>query len=1020
MSVALRLKLSVPASQEGISTAMHSAPYRLPTGGAIDRSAAIAFSFDGKSYLGHTGDTLASALLANGEHLIGRSFKYHRPRGIYGCGPEEPNGLVTVDRKGMSEPNTLATTLELFEGLVSRSQNRWPSLAFDLMGINQWLSPLLPSGFYYKTFMWPGSFWMFYERLIRRAAGMGEACRRGDSSRYETTHLFCDLLVVGAGPAGLAAALAAGRAGARVTVVESDPLLGGALWRDDEAIGEESADAWVGQVSAELTGMPNVRIMSRTTAFGYYDHNVIGAIERVTDHIASPAIWQARHRLHIIRAKRVVLATGAIERPLVFENNDRPGVMLAGAVRTYLKRFAVAPGKQVVVFTNNDDAYRTALRLHGANIAVNMIVDSRPTSDGALAREARRLGMECLTGCAVLRANGKSRVNGVEIVRIGASGEEITGKPLRIDCDLLAVSGGWSPTIHLHSQSGGKAVFDETASAFVPGRSKQAESSAGSSAGAMTLSACLNGGFAAGAAAATALGFDAAPVPYLSGSAAESVARTSFWVVAGAKRHAFVDIQTDVTTADVALAHREGYVSVEHLKRYTTLGMGTDQGKTSNVTGLALMAKLRGRSIDETGTTTFRPPYVPVAIGAFAGREMGAHYQPVRRTPMHDWHLECGAQMVETGLWMRPRCYPQAGETLRQACAREAAHVRQAVGLIDVSTLGKIDVQGPDALEFLERVYANNLRSLGVGRVRYGLLLREDGIVFDDGTCTHLSERHYLMTTTTANAAKVLAHLELLLQAVWPQLRVHVTSVTEQWATMALAGPRSRWVLSRVIEGGMAAAATDALPHLGVLGIKVAGVQCRVSRMSYSGELAYEIAAPADRALHVWRATLDAGRTDNIGTYGTEAANALRIEKGHVAGPELDGRTTADDLGLGGLMSTSKDFIGRRLSQRSGLHDPERPKFVGLMPLDSNGRLRAGAQIIETPRAAGITPMVGHVSSVAYSTVLGHDIALGFVRGGRDRIGQTVYAAFPLREEIAAVRIVDPVFCDKAGERFRG
>ncbi len=1001
-----------------MSGASRDAPPRLATGGAIDRSTTVAFSADGKSYRGHPGDTLASALLANDVHLVGRSFKYHRPRGIYTSGPEEPNALVTLRRGAADEPNTQATTIELFDGLVALSQNRWPSLAFDLMSLNQLFAPMLPAGFYYKTFMWPGSAWMFYERFIRRAAGMGTASRESDLGRYERSHLFCDVLVVGAGPAGLSAALAAGRLGARVILTESEPVLGGALWRDDDMAGEAGADAWLEQSRAELQSLPNVRSMLRTTAFGYYDHNVIGAIERNADHLANPGSSRPRQRLHIIRAKRVVLATGAIERPLVFENNDRPGVMLAGAVRTYVKRFAVAPGRRTVLFTNNDDAYRTALKLHGVGRTVATIVDSRSVADGRLPDEARRLGIECLLGHAVIRAHGSPRVAAVEVVRLDASGDLESSR--RLDCDLLAVSGGWSPTVHLHSQSGAKPVFDRSLSAFVPGRPRQAEVSAGSSAGASTLAACLEAGAAAGTDAAAALGLTASRVEVPIAAEAERVAIAPLWIVPGARRKAFVDLQDDVTSADVALAHREGYVSVEHLKRYTTLGMGTDQGKTSNMNGLALMAALEGRTIDQTGTTTFRPPYVPVAIGAFAGRETGMHYRPIRRTPLHDWHIAKGATMVETGPWLRPRCYPHSGETLRECYIREAAHVRRAVGLVDVSTLGKIDIQGPDAIELIERAYANNWRSLARGHVRYGLMLREDGMVFDDGTTAHVGEQHYFMTTTTANAAAVLAHLEFLLQAVWPDLRVQVASATDQWGAMALAGPSSRAVLGRVIEGGAAAAANEALPHLGVVDTRVAGIPCRVFRMTYSGELAYEIAAPADRALQVWEATLEAGRADGIVPYGTEAMGALRIEKGHVAGPELDGRTTADDLGLGGLVSGKKDFIGRRLSQRPGLTGSSRLQLVGIVPLDPNARLRPGAQIIETAHPAAVTPMIGHVTSTTYSPVLGHDIALALVKSGRTIKGTTAYAAYPLKNEVTAVRIVDSVFYDKEGARFHG
>ena len=1020
MSVQFRGEASLLPAATAAAPVRSSQPWRLATGGSIDRSSSIGFTFDGKSYTGHVGDTLASALIANGVRVVARSFKYHRPRGIYGSGPEEPNALVALDRGCDVEPNTRATTTELFDGLVARSQNRWPSLGFDLMGINDFFSALMPAGFYYKTFMWPGKFWIHYEKRIRQAAGMGLASRCADPSRYERNHVFCDVLVVGAGPAGIAAALAAGRSGARVVLAESEPVPGGALLRDTEEIDGAPAAEWVMHAMAELRAMTHVKVMTRSTVFGYYDNNVLAAVERVTDHVAQFATHLPRQRLHVIRARRVVLATGAIERPIVFENNDRPGVMLAAAVRTYVKRFAVSPGNRAVIFTNNDDAYRTALALHEAGVTVAAIVDSRTSAKGPLPVAARRLGIECLQGHAVLRAEGKLQVTGVQIVALDGSRSASTKSPRRIRCDVVAVSGGWSPTVHLHSQSGGRPVYNEVLSAFAPGLSRQAEVSAGAATGSNTLVTCLAQGHDAGMEAAKAAGFAPQNSQPPSADDPESAAMEPLWLVPGATHKAFVDIQDDVTSADLVLAHREGYVSVEHLKRYTTLGMGTDQGKTSNMNGLAIMAALRGQSIAETGTTTFRPPYAPVAIGVFAGRETGMHYQPVRRTPMHDWHVAQGAQMVEAGLWMRPRYYPRDGESLRAAYSREAAHVRNSVGLIDVSTLGKIDIQGPDAVDLLERVYANQWRSLAVGRVRYGLMLREDGIVLDDGTTARLGEHHYFMTTTTANAAKVLAHLEFLLQVVWPELRVHVTSVTEQWGAMALAGPRSRAVLARVIEGGGAAASDEALPHLGVASIRVAGVPCRVFRMTFSGELAYEIAAPADRTLQVWEAVIAAGSTDGLAPYGTEAMGALRIEKGHVASAELDGRTTAGDLGMGRLLSDKKDFIGRRLAQRPALLDPNRAQLMGLVPVDPKGPLRAGAQLVETATPSGITPMIGHVSSMTYSPALGHEIALAFVNGGVSRLGETLHAAFPLRNEVTAVRVVEPVFYDKEGARYRG
>jgi heterotetrameric sarcosine oxidase alpha subunit len=993
-------------------------PFRLSSGGALDRSRTLRFSFDGRDYTGHPGDTLASALLANGLRLVGRSFKYHRPRGIFASGPEEPNALVTLKRGEYAEPNTRATVTELFAGLVAESQNRWPSLSFDVMSVNGLLARPFPAGFYYKTFMWPGSFWMLYERVIRRAAGMGRASRNPDPGRYEKSHIFCDVLIVGGGPAGISASLAAGRSGARVVLVEADPLFGGGLLRDEEVIERVPASEWIAASLKELASLPNVSLMRRTTAFGYYDHNVVGAVERVTDHLSSPDPYLPRQRFHIIRARRVVLATGSIERPLVFANNDRPGVMLASAVRTYLRRFGVRPGERAVVFANNDDAYRTALDLHTAGVGVEAIVDPRNASDGVLPKQAKRSGIECLFDHSVVNVTGKQLVRSVEIT--GAT----NGTTRHINCDIVAVSGGWDPTVHLQSHSGSKPVYNPALGAFVPGPARQAERTIGAANGTFALEGCLAEGSTAGRDSAADAGFHAPKMiaPQCASPLAAPVA-PPFWPMSAPNRRsgkAFVDIQDDVTADDIALAHREGYVSVEHLKRYTTLGMGTDQGKTSNVNGLAIMASLRGKPINEVGTTTFRPPYTPVAVGAFAGRETRQHYEPIRRSAMHDWHVANGAAMVEAGLWMRPRAYPRAGESQRAAYIREATHVRNAVGLIDVSTLGKIDIQGPDALELLERVYCNGWQTLGIGRLRYGLMLREDGIVFDDGTTARLGKHHYFMTTTTANAGKVMAHLEFLIQAVWPDLRVHVTSVTEQWAAMAIAGPFARNVLARVIDGGATTVDDGHLPHLGLAEVRIAGVRSRLFRMSFSGERAYEVVAPADRALHVWEALMEAGKPDEIAPYGTEAMGALRIEKGHVSGPELDGRTTADDLGLGKLMSRKKDYVGRRLSERPGLQDPARPKLVGLVPVDRSERLRAGSQLVETANPKGVTPMLGHTTSMTYSPVLGHDVTLALLSGGRSRTNETLWAAYPLHNEVVKVRVVDPVFYDKEGVRLRG
>ncbi|HKO08681.1 MAG TPA: sarcosine oxidase subunit alpha family protein [Alphaproteobacteria bacterium] len=995
-----------------------SQPFRNREGGLIDRGRTIGFSFDGKHYEGHPGDTLASALLANGVRVVGRSYKYHRPRGVLTAGPEEPTALVRLGARGRAEPNTRATMVELHDGLAAESQNRWPSLAFDLGAVNGLLSPLLPAGFYYKTFMAPRGGWKLYEKIIRRAAGLGTAQREPDPDVYEKHHAHCDVLVVGGGPAGLAAALAAGRAGARVILVDETAAFGGQLKRERMTIEGKPALDWVGGAVAELAGMAEARLLLRTTAFGYYDHNLVALCERVADHLAAPPPYAPRQRLWLVRAREVVLATGAIERPLVFAGNDRPGVMLANAARAYVNQFAVRPGLTAVVCTNNGDAYRSAADLADAGVRVAAVVDARPGAAGALEALAREKGIEILAGHGVVAAHGRKGVRAIDAMALDAHGVP-GGRGRTLACDLVAVSGGWSPSVHLHSQSGGRLDYDETLAAFVAGASKQRARSAGAARGQYTLRAALADGFESGAAAARAAGFGSGAVPPTPRVEKEAEARLrplwSAMPAAGRKGKRFVDIQDDVTAEDVALAAREGYVSVEHLKRYTTLGMGTDQGKTANLNGLAIMAQLRGLPIPSVGTTTFRPPYTPVSFGALAGREVGKAFQPIRRSAMHEWHEEQGAVFVEAGLWLRPRYYPRGREDVRAAAAREARHVREAVGLVDVSTLGKIDIAGRDAAEFLDRVYVNGWKTLAVGKARYGLMLREDGIAFDDGTTSRVGESRYFMTTTTANAAKVLAHLEYYLQVVWPELKVQATSVTEEWAAMALAGPRSRAVLARLADIDVSDAA---LPFMGVRDCRVAGIPARVFRISFSGELAYEINVPADWGRFVWEAAMSAGRAEDIIAYGTEAMGTLRIEKGHVAGGELNGQTTPQDLGLGRLVSTKKDFIGKALLARPGLQDPERPRLVGLAPIDGKTRIRAGAHIVV--EASGTGSAIGHVSSAAWSPALGHPIALALVAGGLARKGETLYASFPLKGEVVGVGVSDPVFVDPEGRRLHG
>ena len=992
-------------------------PRRLPFASEIDRSTLLRFRFDGKTLTGHPGDTLASALLANGIRLAGRSFKYHRPRGIMGIGPEEANALVGLRTGARSEPNTKATMAELFDGLEAVSQNRWPSLALDVQGINGFIAPFIPAGFYYKTFMSPDRWWTnVYEKLIRRAAGMGIGSQEPDPDRYDRMNAHCDLLVVGGGPSGLAAALQAARAGARVILCEETNRFGGSLRHERDMLDGAPALEWADAVIAELAAAPDVTLLTRTTAFGYYDHNMVGLIERVADHLPEPAHWQVRQRMWRVRAGHVILAAGATERPLVFPGNDRPGVMLASAVRGYINRFAVQPGRRAVIFTANDSGYRTATDLARAGIEVAAIVDPRPTAGPDALGHAAAVPVHF--GSAVVETGGHLGLRYADIQRLGADGKP-TAKVSRIACDLLCVAGGWTPSVHLASQSGGRLRYDAALSAFLPESSKQRETSVGAARGLYNPGDCLASGAEAAAGALADIAPSLVPVTLpSSGAPSSEAAPAALWEVpkaAHSRSKAFVDHQDDVTADDIRLAHREGYVSVEHLKRFTTLGMGTDQGRTSNVNGLAIMAAARGLEIPEVGTTTFRPPVTPVAFGAFAGAETGLHFAPVRRTPMHDWHVANGAEMVEAGLWMRPKWYLRDGENGFRAHQRETRHVREKIGLNDVSTLGKIDIQGADAADFLNRVYTNGWKTLPVGKARYGLMLREDGLVFDDGTTSRLGETRYLMTTTTANAAAVLRHLEFHLKAVWPDLDVHVASVTDQYAGMALAGPLARRLLERVADIPVDNAN---FPYLGVREGRIAGAPAILSRISFSGELAWEILTPADHGITVWQHLMEAGAEFDIAPYGIEALANLRIEKGHVAGGELDGRTTPGDLGLGRMVSTKKDFIGRHMLTRPELQRPDREQLVGLVPVDAKTGLRGGSYLVADTAAPTPVGKLGWITSTCMSPNLGHPVALALLKGGPARHGERLFALNPLEKQVVEVRVTSPHFIDPEGKRL--
>jgi sarcosine oxidase subunit alpha len=998
---------------------------RLAAGGRIDRDRTIGFTFNGERYTGHAGDTLASALLANGVMFVGRSFKFHRPRGVFTAGAEEPNAIVQLGSGDRTEPNLRATQIELYEGLEAASVNCWPSLGFDIGTLNGLAARLLPAGFYYKTFMWPASFWKYYEHVIRHAAGLGRVPEHPDPDIYDHRHLHCDVLVAGAGPAGLAAALAAGRAGARVVIVDEQNEPGGALLGRRSGIGGAPGMEWVASAVDDLGAMDDVTFLTRATVFGYYDHNYLGIAERVTDHLGPGAApGQPRQRLWKVRAGQVVLATGAHERPLVFADNDRPGIMLASAAQTYVNRYAVKPGSRAVFFTNNDSAHEAALDLAEAGVTIAALIDLRRDPGGPAVDALRERGVEVLGGRAITATKGGRRVVGVEVMELDEEGRRVTGAARGISCDLVCVSGGWSPAVHLFSQSRGRLHYDADEACLVPGDSFHPERSAGACNGAFGLAECLAQGFAAGAEAARDAGHRKGRAPGI--PAVQEPGRSPIlpmWRVpaeGGGKRGTrhFVDIQHDVTAADIELAVREGYESIEHLKRYTTTGMGTDQGKTSNVNALGLLAELTDSKIPAVGTTTFRPPYTPVGYGLLAGRAVGKLWDPTRMTPIHHWHEANGAVFEDVGQWKRPWYYPRAGESMADAVNRECLAVRNSLGIFDATTLGKIDLQGRDTAELLNRVYTNAWSKLEVGRCRYGLMLGEDGMVFDDGVTSRIGETHYHMTTTTGGAPRVFAWLEEWLQTEWPRLKVWCTSVTTQWAVVAIVGPHSRSVLGALSDD--IDLSPGAFPFMAWRDGTVAGIPARVYRVSFSGEIAYEINVPASCGLALWQAAMAVGERYDITPYGTEAMHILRAEKGFiVVGHDTDGTVTPQDLGMDWIVSKKKkDFLGKRSFDREDTARADRKQLVGLLTENPREVVPEGSQIVSRVRSEPPMPMEGFVTSSYWSAALDRSIAMALLERGHGRHGETVTIALPGR--IVRATVTSPVFYDPEGERLRG
>lgn len=997
---------------------------RLNNGGRIDRSTPLTFTYNGKKYKGYKGDTLASAMLANGIDVVARSFKYSRPRGIVAAGAEEPNAVLQLGATEATQvPNVRATQQELFDGLVSASTNGWPSVDTDIMGvIGKIGGNMMPPGFYYKTFMFPESLWGTYESIIRKAAGIGRAPREKDPDTYDTINQHCDVMIVGAGPAGLAAALTAARGGARVIIADEQNEFGGSLLNGTEKLDGKPASEWIHAVVEELSTYDDVILLPRSTVNGYHDHNFLTIHERRTDHLADIApANMTRQRMHRVRAKWVVLATGAHERPLVYANNDVPGCMITGAVSAYINRYSVVPGNDLVVMTTNDYGYQAALDWTDAGRNVVAIVDTRDAAIGDRIEAARQRGLNIILGSAVIEVQGTKRVTGVSVAALNSDGTKVVGSVTKLKADTVATSGGWSPVIHLSCHTGSRPVWSDSVVGFLPGPTPQKQLTAGGTNGQYETSMALQEGLDAGQQALANISLAAVEVVLPKVETLKIAAPMSLFHIPHLKPTSqapkqFVDYQTDVTAAGIEIACREGFEAIEHVKRYTAMGFGTDQGKLGNINGMAVAAKALNKSIPETGTTIFRPNYTPIAFGAIIGRNCGALFEPERYTAMHKWHVEQGAMFEDVGQWKRPWYFPKDGESMQQTLNRECLAVRNAVGILDASTLGKIDIQGKDAREFLGRVYSNAWAKLAVGKCRYGLMCGEDGMVFDDGVTACLGENHFLMTTTSGGAAHVYEWLEIYHQTEWPELEVYFNTVTDHWSTATITGPNSRKLLEELTDFDVT---NDNFRYMDWKQITVAGVPARVFRISFTGELSFEINVQANYGMAVWEKLIEAGDKHGLTPYGTETMHVLRAEKGFIiAGQDTDGSVHPFDLGMGWCVSNQKPFsyIGKRGMSRSDCVRENRKQLVGLKTKDPKQVIPEGSAAVLDPKAPMPMPIEGHISSSYWSESLGHSIAMGFIKGGLDKMGDTVY--YPLADgTVIEAEICSPIFFDPKGER---